>query len=289
MNAQTLRTVEMLRYRKSLGLSRPRAGMPAQRHPIAIEASYGGALAKLVDRARDAYRPLLAELPDIVDAARRARGDSLRWDVGEGKRAREAVQRARRALQQALPTDEIEAVARKFATQTQTNQRLQLGTQLHQALGINVLEHVGEVPNLPALVDHFVSENVSLITSIPDVMGTDIDKIVQRGLTSGTPVDQLRADITERFGVGERHARVIARDQVGKLYGQVNRVRQKAVGIDEFDWETANDERVREEHQVLNGKRFRWDAPPAEGIPGEPIQCRCTGQPVLGNILDLLG
>ena len=263
--------------------------MPSQKHPTAIEASYGGLLTKMVDRARDAYKPLLAELPDIVSAAKQARGDGLRWDAGEGKRAREAVARARRAMQQALPTDEIEAVARKFAAQTQTSQRIQLGNQLHHALGMDVLQHVGEVPNLPALVDQFVAENVSLISSIPDVMGTDIDKIVTRGLTSGTPVDQLRSDITSRFGVSERHARVIARDQVGKLYGQVNQVRQKALGIDEFEWETVGDERVRDEHQALNGKRFRWDSPPSEGIPGEPIQCRCTAQPVLDNLLDLLG
>jgi SPP1 gp7 family putative phage head morphogenesis protein len=119
-------------------------------------------------------------------------------------------------------------------------------------------------------------------------MATDIDKIVTRAIASGSPIGDLQGDISERFGVAERHARLIARDQVGKLYGQINQARQTALGIDEFEWATVGDERVRDEHEALNGRRFRWDDPPAEGIPGEPIQCRCSAQPVLDNLLDLL-
>ena len=266
-------------------MHKPRRGMPSQRHPIATEASYATTLVKLIDRTHEAMRPFTDELPSILDDARRERGDSVRWDAGAGSRAREAVQRARERLRAALPTSTIEAVAARFANQTQTNQRLQLGHQLHQALGIDVLGHAPEVPNLPAMLDHFISENTSLITTIPADMLSHVDRLVQRGITSGMPVDQLRSEIADRFDISKRHARVIARDQVGKLFGQINRVRQQALGVDEFEWETANDERVREEHQVLNGKRFSW-AEGAGGImPGSEIQCRCAGQPVLDKLL----
>ena len=289
MDAAANNTLDLIRARRAFNLYRPRRAMPAQRHPVAIEASYASALVKLVDRQRAVMAPLLEELPSILRDARSERGDSIRWDAGAGQRARLAVQRARERLRAALPTSAIEALAERFATQTQTNQRLQLGHQLHAALGMDVLAHSPEVPNFGAMVDHFISENVSLISTIPADMLSHVDRIVQRGITSGTPVDQLRGEIADRFGISARHARVIARDQVGKLYGQVNRVRQRALGIDSFEWETANDERVREEHQLLNGKVFRWDAPPAEGIPGEPIQCRCTAQPQLDKLLAALG
>lgn len=263
--------------------------MPSQRHPVAIEASYASALVKLVNRQRDAMQPLLDELPAILADARRERGDSIVFDAGAGQRARLAVQRARERLHAALPTSSIGAVADRFATQTQTNQRLQLGNQLHRALGIDVVAHAPEVPNLGAMVNHFISENTSLITTIPSDMLSHVDRLMQRGITSGMPVEQLRGEIVGRFDISVRHARVIARDQVGKLFGQINRVRQRALGVDDFIWETAGDERVRDEHIVLNGKRFSWaEGAPVEGMPGEPIQCRCTGQPVLDKLLAAL-
>lgn len=283
-------TLALIRARRALGLHRPRRAMPSQRHPVAIEASYATALVKQLDRAREAMQPLLDEVPIILAEAKRERGDSLRWDAGAGQRAREAVKRARERLRAAMPTSAIESVAARFATQTQTNQRIQLGNQLHRAIGIDVVGHAPEVPNLGAMVQHFISENTSLITTIPEDMLSHVDRLLQRGITSGMPVEQLRGEISERFDIGKRHARVIARDQVGKLFGQVNKVRQRALGIDSFVWETANDERVRDEHQVLNGRTFAWaTGAPVEGIPGEPIQCRCTGQPVLDKLLAALG
>ncbi len=53
--------------------------------------------------------------------------------------------------------------------------------------------------------------------------------------------------------------------------------------------ENAGDERVRPSHEALDGTRQRWDDPPAEGHPGEPINCRCIAEPVLGPLFDDLG
>jgi SPP1 gp7 family putative phage head morphogenesis protein len=49
------------------------------------------------------------------------------------------------------------------------------------------------------------------------------------------------------------------------------------------------DERVRDEHEGLDGEQFDYDDLPSEGLPGEPIQCRCYAEPVLSAILDDTG
>ena len=56
-------------------------------------------------------------------------------------------------------------------------------------------------------------------------------------------------------------------------------------GIEEYIWSTTGDERVRDSHRELNGKKFRWDTPPENSDgrachPGEDYQCRCIGRPV---------
>ena len=72
------------------------------------------------------------------------------------------------------------------------------------------------------------------------------------------------------------NVRRIARDQTSKAVGALNQARQQQIGIVEYVWLTAEDERVRGTHAANNGLTFRWDQPPGTGNPGEDIQCRCT-------------
>jgi len=74
----------------------------------------------------------------------------------------------------------------------------------------------------------------------------------------------------------------IARDQTAKLVAELDRLRQEQIGVEEYDWNTSRDERVRSQHQKQHGKRYRWDQPPPDtGHPGEDYQCRCVARAVL--------
>jgi hypothetical protein len=42
---------------------------------------------------------------------------------------------------------------------------------------------------------------------------------------------------------------------------------------------------VRPEHVILHGNIFSYAEPPSEGLPGEPIMCRCSANPVFADIL----
>jgi SPP1 gp7 family putative phage head morphogenesis protein len=87
--------------------------------------------------------------------------------------------------------------------------------------------------------------------------------------------------LRKQFDFTRNRARLIARDQVGKLYGQINAARQQAIGVTHFVWQTSNDERVRDEHEERNGKTYSYANPPDGELPGQPIQCRCVANPIL--------
>ena len=277
-----LATAGIVRFHRSLGLSKRRHRIPRQIYPKSVELEYGKAIIAVVARARPAFAPLFTELPALLARAQAARADDDVFESDAG-RARRLVAEATERMRAAIQPRELEALAKQFGTRTEVFQTGQLQRQIHAALGVDVLASDAK---LPALLDHFVHENVALIRAVPEKMALELDKQVTRAFTSGTRHEVLAREIEDRFDIGERHARLIARDQVGKLAGQVNASRQRSIGITSFRWATVGDERVREEHEELDGQEFEYDSPPDEGLPGEAVLCRCSAEPIFDGILD---
>lgn len=256
----------------SMGATTRKTRVPRQRWPHDIERQYGEVLVAQIERARGAITDLKRELPALLAA------HNSRTDADEPKRARELIARARKQLEHTLDNSAVEDLAKQFATKTQTYQRIQLGRQTKAALGADVF--AGD-PGLRKLTDGFVSENVALIKNLPQKVMDEIEALTTRAFTSGTLHPDLAAEIEDRLKVGESRARLIARDQIGKLYGQTNAARQQSLGITNFVWRTAHDERVRPEHVALDGQTFEFATGAGEeGLPGEPICCRCFADPV---------
>jgi SPP1 gp7 family putative phage head morphogenesis protein len=137
-------------------------------------------------------------------------------------------------------------------------------------------------------------ENYKLIQN----MGSDyIDKInraTERAITGGMSPGELTRLIRKiDKNIESARANLIARDQIGKLNGQVTQARMESVGLEMYEWSTSSDERVRESHQALEGMICRWDDfslysddggktwkdRPSDWCqlhPGQDIQCRCT-------------
>ena len=182
----------------------------------------------------------------------------------------------------------LSAVSRQEADELR---KAELDRQVRAAFGVDLL---AQAPNVGRLVDGFVAENVAYIKTIPTRLHGEIETMVTRGVNSGRLHRDLARDIEERFGVAESRARLIARDQVGKFYGKVNTLRQRAMGVERFVWRTVGDERVRDEHTdreiesdpEQGGTPYSYDDPPEGELPGEPINCRCFPEPVFDDILD---
>jgi SPP1 gp7 family putative phage head morphogenesis protein len=129
-------------------------------------------------------------------------------------------------------------------------------------------------------IDDFVKENTRLITNIGAQTADRIQTIIVDGVKAGKSIDQLTQEI-ERVSdiLGETRARLIARDQTQKLAGQLNRLRQQSAGIDSYIWQTMEDPAVRPLHKSRNQRAFKWEDPPIDGHPGQPIACRCLALP----------
>lgn len=166
--------------------------------------------------------------------------------------------------------------------------------QVKQSLGIDFLSS----PQANKIFQESLDENVPLIKSIPRVhlLGFDgsiegkavlgvrggVRGVIEEGFRQGARVEDIAEQIQAQANVSEARAKLIARDQVGSLNSALSADRFQGAGIGKFIWVSSRDLRVRELHKQLHGKEFSYASGghPTEGLPGQPIQCRCVQRPV---------
>lgn len=134
---------------------------------------------------------------------------------------------------------------------------------------------------LKEAVDEAVAANISLIKSIPQQYLDRVEQAVMASLQAGTLNATLADDLLKIEGITKNRAKLIARDQLGKINSRLAQIRQQSLGITHYYWSTSLDERVRDKHRRWEGDLIAWDNPPPDGHPGQAIQCRCTAIPDL--------
>lgn len=284
LNDRAALTARLVRQRRRAGLSVARRVLPRQQTPTLVWKEYAAAITRLMmPAARDALAPLMSALPKLLENAARERARAFHADAGEGSEIRKLVAEARERMSETITVDDLERLARKFADRTATFNKAQLSQQIHAALGTDVF--IAD-RRLRPLTDAFVDANVGLIKDIGDKLAGDIEQATMRAIQAGTLHGDLATELEGRFGIAENRAKLIARDQVGKAYGQINAARQRELGVERFIWRTVSDDRVRDEHDERDGETYDYSDPPAGELPGEPINCRCYAEPVFEDILD---
>ena len=133
-----------------------------------------------------------------------------------------------------------------------------------------------------------VSENVSLIKSIPEEFHTQVQGLVMRSVVAGRDLSDLSKDLRKRYGVSRRRAELISRDQNNKATAAFHRSRMIDLGLNEAIWlHSAGGKTPRPTHVKNSGKRYDvrkgwWDPAVKKFIhPGELINCRCVSRPVV--------
>lgn len=182
------------------------------------------------------------------------------------------------ARRQGLMASEVNKQARRL----NGYHRRQLIDTFRAALGVDIRPVLDDEAIRP-LMDAWRRENVSLIRTVPERLHDDLRDGIAKEFRD-KPFDQraLAQVVKEKGDVAKWNLRRITRDQSSKAIGQLTRARHQQLGIEEYTWRTAEDERVRETHAVLDGTTQRWDTPvPDENFPGESIMCRCVAIPVL--------
>lgn len=196
------------------------------------------------------------------------------------KKIRQVIDSAESSFTRSLDIEDVKATIKKNASRVDKQNRQQVFQQARASIGVERLLN----PKTIIEQNNFVKANVSLIKTIGPEHFAKITKIVDEGFAAGTSSRVLKDRIAEVGGVTERRAALIARDQVGSLNANLTKARHVANGFDSFIWTTVGDDRVRDEHEAINGQTFPYSTgAPGEGFPGDPINCRCFAAPVFGR------
>lgn len=148
--------------------------------------------------------------------------------------------------------------AKRFGLEIAIFNQIQFEKTVNSVLGIDVFL---EEPWLKNQLELFANQNSQLIKNMTVNEIERVSGAVQRGLQEGSSYESIAETIEKSFGITRRHAKLIARDQTTKLNGSLTKLRQQELGITEYRWQTSGDERVRQDHRVLDGKICRWDDP----------------------------
>lgn len=250
---------------------------PAPPSRLALE--YEHAIRKI---SRETWRMINADLVPAMDAAQRtdAEGDPI--DVTA--RVKRVLRDMNARLRELIPVAAIRRTASRVLGATDARHKRTFYRQLSELLGVGVTASEGF---RAVTLRRGVRTNVALIKSVRDdaipALARDVEKAFRMGVRHEVLRKQWReAGLPLKFGTIEGRSKVIARDQISKLNGQLTRRRQENIGIKAYTWRDSGDgDRVRDEHQALNGRVFAWALPPSEGHPGDPVQCRCVAEAVV--------
>ncbi|CAM0040178.1 head morphogenesis [Vibrio phage K435] len=187
-----------------------------------------------------------------------------------------------------------ERMASKFVQAVNLQNQQQFQNQ-YKSFGINIYAGNQAVSDY---LDATVKDNVRLIKSIPDQYLTQVESIVLGNMRAGMRPSAINQQLQDQFGVTERRARVISRDQVSKASNGLAKKRMESSGFKYFQWIDSKDSRVRSRHRHIANKVTKYgkgiysfsDLPLNDkGIPIAPsddIQCRCVMRPVLPSEIE---
>ncbi len=270
-----------------------RRRMPRSRSPRSQRIAYATALRDLARACAQVVRDVVfPDLPKIVAEAARFKHDSVRADALHDT-LETTIGATRFRLGRLVTDDNAKQIATKAAKNVNDFNKADINRQLKAVIGIELTAE----PTIDAYLPVFIRENVKLIKSIPDALLDQVDGIISRGVRQGLRQEEIASQLEERFGVSESKAEGIARDQVGKLNGQLTEIRQTNIGATKYTWRCSLDERVRgnpdglypkadPSHWDREGKVYSWDDPPEGGHPGEAPLCRCGAELVVEDVLE---
>lgn len=239
---------------------------------------------------------VIPRLPGIVGGAPREL--RARQDVGEI--LEESISDLRLAFAGIAP---LEALARRAGNEAEGRNRREQKRIVETVLGIR--PEIGE-PWLADLMRDFTKANAQLIGRVTDDFIDRVERRISTRVREGVRAEEIQREIERDFissqglevQIAKRRAKLIARDQIASLQGDITRVRQQAIGVRRYIWRTAQDERVRSTHRQREGQIFVWDEPigpqldakglkidTVDGPPGKPINCRCYAEPILDDLV----
>lgn len=252
--------------------------------PISATVAFQAALLAPTNRLLKRMAEQVAQ--DVLPAAISAKAQMMRDDLNWFERAMRALLDFADGFVEGLRSEWRDA----FDTEEERNKR-RFNEAVRSATGID-LGAVIQAEGIGNTIDAAVLRSVGLVRGLSQDVAKRLSSKLLDALTRGLNNREIEKIITTEFGMARRRAKLIARDQAASFNGDLNRIRQTAMGITEYVWSTSLDERVRgnpegrypnarPSHWDREGKTFKWSSPPSDGHPGQPINCRCTARAVI--------
>ena len=138
-----------------------------------------------------------------------------------------------------------------------------------------------------------IEANAEMIQTIPTTTAAMISKRASKAAIKGQRPDQILKELQkEAPTLAKYKARRIARTEVAKAQASIVEIQAVEAGVYWYEWNTANDQRVRSSHKHMDGILCRFDNPPSpeqligknpQGYynPGNIWNCRCFATPIV--------
>lgn len=140
------------------------------------------------------------------------------------------------------------------------------------------------------VIETWAAEAEARIVLIEETYREKVRAIIIEGYELGQSQATIAARIEQAGAATENRARLWARDQIATINAQAHQTAHARAGVTHYRWRTSRDERVRDRdrpgdnHREREGVIYAWARPPEEnahdGHPGQPINCRCTAEPI---------
>ena len=255
------------------------------RYPKIIEMEYARKIRGMVSAVYGkAAQLIIDDLPHIEQLHH---GD-MKLDAAGGDALKRSIRKAEAVIDENLRASVIEQTAVVYAQRVGVYNGNEMTKRFVSKLGVAPVQ---SEPWLQPKIENWIDSNTALIADIKARQLKKVRDTVRTGLDSGRLTKDMAAEIQGILGEeAAAHATLIARDQIGKLFGDLTKERDQEIGITRFIWRTAGDERVRDSHDALEGQEFTWaegaeDSQTGETIwPGTAIQCRCTSEPIFDEM-----
>ena len=275
-------------------------------YPRAIEAKYKTKLSSYFQPLIDYVNKFLEENEDAL-----LRGDSmqLKLDALPGGTFRRMIASLEGWLSVYMPTvpelkegqnNVILMGLNQTAEQLKAHEDKQFQKQLQNGIGVSFQTDAPWWPNTKAT---WAGNNYNLIVSNARNYVNQINNLAEQAVVNGWSPKQLQEQIKKASnGLSDKKCRLLSRDQIGKLQGQVAEAQMEEIGLEMYIWDTSGDERVRPSHKPMDGLLCRWDDAtvyskdngktwidrPAKAVklhPGQDIQCRCVALAYIPELL----
>lgn len=181
-----------------------------------------------------------------------------------------------------------EKVSKKFASRAEKGVAVSLKSILKEE-GFTV--NFRMTRQLNDILQATVAENVNLIKSIHTMYFDQVQTVIMQAVKNGRDMEYIRKELTERFGVSERKAKIIARDQTNKAMQTISRARALETGITKARWvHIPGAKTSRETHKHFDGKPFdlnkgMYDKDVNKWVmPGELINCNCRFRLIVPSV-----